>query len=112
MLPDISVLGQYTYLATIVFWGSIAFVLLYRLGLLRKAALTIVALYPIGYVWDWYTLHVGVFDIILHVEVYVAGIPLEEHLFIIAVPALVIAVHETLHDALDRRRERANREGL
>ena len=112
MLPDISVFGRYTYLVTIVFWGTIALVLLYRADVLRKAGLTVVALYPIGFIWDWYTLHVGVFDIILHVEVYIAGIPLEEHLFIIVVPSLVIAIHETLHGHLEGSREHANREGL
>lgn len=112
MLPDISVLGRYTYLATIVFWGTIALVLLYRAGVLRKAAITIAVLYPIGFIWDWYTLTVGVFDIVLHIEVYLLGIPLEEHLFIVVVPALVIGVHETVHSTLANRQARPNREGL
>ncbi|MFP4591293.1 MAG: lycopene cyclase domain-containing protein [Halobacteriales archaeon] len=96
MLPDITVLGPYTYLATILFWGSIALALLYRVGALRRAAGTIVVLYPLGLVWDWYTLTVGVFDIVLHLEVYLLGIPIEEHLFMVVVPALVLGVHETL----------------
>lgn len=100
MLPDIAVLGPYTYLATIVFWGAIAFALLYRAQALRKAAVTIIVLYPIGYIWDWYTLHVGVFDIKLRIGIDVLGIPLEEHLFIVVVPALVIAVHEIVHGEL------------
>lgn len=112
MLPDISIFGQYTYLVTIIFWGTIAFLLLYRAGVLRKAAITIIVLYPIGFIWDWYTLTVGVFDIILHLEIYLLGIPLEEHLFIIVVPALVIAVHETVHAYLDTDKTRSNREGL
>lgn len=108
MLPDITVFGRYTYLVTIVFWGTIALVLLYRAGVVRKAAITIAILYPIGFLWDWYTLTVGVFDIVLHVGVSVLGIPLEEHLFIVVVPALVIAVHETVHGHL----EGPNRERL
>ena len=112
MLPDITLFGRYTYLVTIVFWGTIAFALLYRAGVLRKAIITIAVLYPIGFIWDWYTLHVGVFDIILHIEVYLLGIPFEEHLFIVVVPALVIAVHETLHTYLEARQPDHNREGL
>ena len=96
MGPDISVFGRFTYLATEVFWGSIAFTLLRRAGALRKAAVTIVALYPIAYLWDRYTLSVGVFEIPLRTGVEIAGIPLEEHLFMIVVPGLVIGVHETI----------------
>lgn len=96
MAPDIGVLGRYTYLATEVFWGAIAFALLWRAGALRKAAVTILALYPIAYVWDRYTLEVGVFSIDLRTGVEVAGIPIEEHLFMAVVPGLVIGVHETI----------------
>ena len=96
MAPDISVFGRYTYLVTELFWGAIAFVLLRRAGALRKAAVTIVALYPIAYLWDRYTLAVGVFDIKLRTGIDIAGIPLEEHLFMAVVPGLVIAFHESI----------------
>lgn len=96
MVPDIGVLGRYTYLATELFWGTVAAVLLWRANALRKAAITILALYPIAYVWDRYTLAVGVFDIKLRTGIDVAGIPLEEHLFMAVVPGLVIGVHETI----------------
>lgn len=97
MLPDIGVFGPYTYLVTEVLWGSVAFALLWRANALRKAAKTIVVLYPIAYVWDWYTLEVGVFDIILRTGVDFLGIPIEEHIFMVVVPALVIGLHENLH---------------
>ena len=97
MLPDIGVLGPYTYLATIVFWGAIAGYLIRRADAERRGMITVAVLYPIGFVWDWYTLHVGVFDIVLRTGIDILGIPLEEHLFIIVVPALVIGVHENLH---------------
>ncbi len=96
MVPNIGVLGRYTYLATELFWGAIAFALLRRAGALRRAAVTILALYPIAYVWDRYTLAVGVFSIELRTGVEIAGIPLEEHLFMAVVPGLVIAFHETI----------------
>ena len=102
MLPDIAIFGPYTYLVTIVFWGSVAAMLIYRANAGRRAIMTIAVLYPIGYIWDWYTLHVGVFDIILRTGIDIAGIPLEEHLFIIVVPAMVIGVHENLHQLSDR----------
>lgn len=95
-LPDITVLGPYTYLATEIFFGAIAFGLLYRAGALRSAARTIVALYPIAYVWDWYTLEVGVFDITMRTGYDLFGIPIEEHIFMIVVPALVLGFHETI----------------
>ena len=95
-LPDIGVLGPYTYLATEVAFGSLAFALLYRAGALRRAARTILVLYPLAFVWDWYTLTVGVFAIQLRTGVDLAGIPVEEHLFMIVVPALVLGIHETL----------------
>lgn len=96
-LPDISVLGGYTYLATEVLWGSVAFVLLRRAGALRRAARTVAALYPIAFVWDWYTLHVGVFAIPLRTGVELLGIPIEEHIFMVVVPSLVVGLHELLH---------------
>lgn len=102
MLPDITVFGRFTYLVTIVFWGTIAVGLLWRAGALRRAGRTIVVLYPIGFLWDWYTLEIGVFDIVLRTGIDVLGIPLEEHLFIVVVPALVIGVHETLTEIGDR----------
>ncbi len=95
---DITVFGRYTYLVTIVFWGSIAGTLLYRAGALGRAAKTVVVLYPIGYFWDWYTLEVGVFDIVERTGIEVAGIPVEEHCFLVVVPSLVIGIHETLYD--------------
>jgi len=98
-LPDITVLGEWTYLATEVAFGSFAAALLYRAG--RDAALragrTIVAVYPIAYVWDWYTLEVGVFAIPMRTGVELLGIPLEEHIFMIVVPAVVLGIHETLN---------------
>ena len=96
MAPDISVLGRYTYLATELVWGSVALVLLHRANALRKAAVTILALYPVAYLWDRYTLAVGVFDIKLRTGIDIAGIPLEEHLFMAVVPGLVIGFHETI----------------
>jgi lycopene cyclase domain-containing protein len=94
---DISVFGRYTYFATEAFWGAIAFWLCRRAGALRRAAATILVLYPFAYSWDRYTLSVGVFDIPLRTGVEVAGIPIEEHLFMIVVPSLVIGFHENLH---------------
>ncbi|APX96258.1 lycopene cyclase domain-containing protein [Natronorubrum daqingense] len=96
MTLDISVLGRYTYLATELFWGAVAAVLLYRANALRKAGGTILALYPIAYLWDRYTLAVGVFDIKLRTGIDIAGIPLEEHLFMVVVPGLVVGFHETI----------------
>ena len=97
MLPDITRLGPYTYLVTEVFWGTIAAVLVYRAGAVRKTALTIAALYPIGYVWDWYSLEVGIFSIPKRTGIDVLGIPLEEHIFMLVVPSLVVGIHETIH---------------
>ncbi|GAB3039855.1 lycopene cyclase domain-containing protein [Natronobiforma cellulositropha] len=96
MVPDIGVFGRYTYLVTELFWGTVALVLLVRAGALKRAAVTILALYPIAYAWDRYTLAVGVFDIPLRTGIDVAGIPLEEHLFMAVVPGLVLGIHETL----------------
>ncbi|SEH14550.1 lycopene cyclase domain-containing protein [Natronorubrum sediminis] len=96
MTLDISVLGRYTYLATELFWGAVAAVLLYRTNALRKAGVTILALYPIAYLWDRYTLAVGIFDIKLRTGIDIAGIPLEEHLFMVVVPGLVVGFHETI----------------
>ncbi|MFB6168491.1 MAG: lycopene cyclase domain-containing protein [Haloferacaceae archaeon] len=96
-LPDIGVLGPYTYLATEVVFGAAALVLLVRADALRRAARTVVALYPVAYLWDWYTLEVGVFAIPLRTGVELLGIPVEEHLFMLVVPALVLGIHETVN---------------
>jgi lycopene cyclase domain-containing protein len=95
-LPDITVLGSYTYLATEVAFGSFALALLVYAGALKSALRTIAALYPIAYVWDWYTLEVGVFDITMATGYELFGIPIEEHIFMIVVPALVLGLHETI----------------
>jgi len=95
-LPDITVLGPYTYLATEVLFGSVAFAALARVGAVRRALTTVALLYPVAYLWDWYTLEVGVFSIPMRTGVELLGIPLEEHLFIVVIPAFVLAIHETL----------------
>jgi len=95
-LPDITVFGSYTYLVTELFFGSIALALLWYAGALRSGARTILALYPVAYVWDWYTLEVGVFDITMRTGYDLFGIPVEEHLFMLVVPAMVIGLHETI----------------
>jgi len=95
-LPDIAVFGPYTYLVTEVAFGTFAAVLLHRAGAWWSAARTIAVLYPLAYVWDWYTLEVGVFAIPLRTGIEFVGIPLEEHLFMVVVPAVVIGIHETL----------------
>jgi lycopene cyclase domain-containing protein len=101
--PDISVFGPYTYLVTEVVFGSVAFGLLVYANALSRAARTVAALYPVAYVWDWYTLRVGVFSIELRTGVDLLGIPIEEHLFILVVPSLVIGIHETIHGTPENR---------
>jgi len=101
MSRDISVFGRYTYLATELFWGLIAAVVLKRTGSERRALRTILVLYPLGYLWDRYTLAVGVFEIPLRTGIEIAGIPLEEHLFMLVVPSMVIGVHETLCECFE-----------
>jgi len=95
-MVDISVFGRYTYLVTELFWGTIAALLVRRSGAERRALRTVIVLYPLGYLWDRYTLEAGVFEIPLRTGVDVAGIPLEEHLFMLVVPSMVIGIHETL----------------
>ncbi|MFW5956765.1 MAG: lycopene cyclase domain-containing protein [Halorhabdus sp.] len=98
---DIGVLGPYTYLATEVVFGTAALLLLRRANALARAARTIAVLYPIAYLWDWYTLEVGVFEITLRTGIEFLAIPIEEHLFMIVVPALVIGMHETVNARAD-----------
>jgi lycopene cyclase domain-containing protein len=96
MLPDIGVFGPYTYLVTELLWGTVALVLVVYAGVVREAARTVVVLYPFAYVWDWYTLEVGVFAIPLRTGVEFLGIPIEEHIFMLVVPAMVVGTHETI----------------
>lgn len=97
-LPDIGALfGPYTYLATEIAFGAAALALLVRADAVERAGRTVVVLYPVAYVWDWYTLTIGVFAIRLRTGVELLGIPIEEHLFMVVVPALVVGVHENLH---------------
>lgn len=105
MGPDIAVFGQHTYLVTELVWGTVALALLVHAEALRSAARTLAVLYPIGYLWDWYTLEVGIFAIELKTGISLLGIPIEEHIFILVVPAMVIGVHETL-----RRRRQSKQE--
>lgn len=110
VLPDIgAVFGPYTYLVSEVVFGSVALLLLVRAGdgALRRAATTIVLLYPIAYVWDWYSLAIGIFEIRLRTGVMLLDIPLEEHLFMVVVPALVLGIHETVHPRVDPEHDAA-----
>jgi lycopene cyclase domain-containing protein len=96
VLPDIGVFGKYTYLVTELIWGTVALALLYHADVFRSAARTTAVLYPFAYAWDWYTLEVGVFAIPLRTGIELAGIPLEEHIFMLVVPCMVVGAHETL----------------
>lgn len=96
MLPDITVFGEYTYLVTELLWGSIALSLVAYAGVWRAAARTVVLLYPPAFVWDWYTLEVGVFAIPMRTGIELLGIPIEEHIFILVVPTMVVGTYETL----------------
>ncbi|WP_128476301.1 lycopene cyclase domain-containing protein [Halorussus pelagicus] len=99
MIPDIgAVFGEYTYLVSEAVFGTVAVGLLYRADALVQAARTIAVLYPIAYLWDWYTLHIGVFAIQLRTGIDFLGIPIEEHLFMVVVPAFVLGIHESLRD--------------
>jgi len=96
VLPDISVFGSYTYLVTELLWGTVALTLVAYAGVYREAARTVAVLYPFALVWDWYTLEVGVFEIPLRTGVELLAIPIEEHIFMLVVPAMVVGAHETL----------------
>jgi lycopene cyclase domain-containing protein len=96
VLPDITVFGAYTYLVTELLWGTIALSLVAYAGVWRGAARTVLILYPPAFVWDWYTLEVGVFAIPMRTGVELLGIPLEEHIFILVVPAMVVGTYESL----------------
>ena len=101
VVPDITVFGGYTYLVTEVVWGSVALALLWYADAFRDAARTVAVLYPFAYVWDWYTLEVGVFAIPMRTGVELLGIPVEEHLFMVVVPAMVVGAHESLKRVFD-----------
>ncbi|SEO24387.1 lycopene cyclase domain-containing protein [Halogranum amylolyticum] len=101
MVPDIGVFGPYTYLATELLWGTVAFVLVSYADVWREAVRTVAVLYPFAYLWDWYTLEVGVFAIPLRTGVEFLGIPIEEHIFMLVVPAMVVGTHETIRTLAD-----------
>ena len=96
MRPDITVFGRYTYLVTELFWGAVAFTLLRQTNSTRKALRVSLVLYPFAYAWDRYTLEVGVFDIPMRTGIEIAGIPLEEHVFMFVVPSMVVGTAEVL----------------
>jgi lycopene cyclase domain-containing protein len=101
MIPDIGVFGAYTYLVTEFMWGTVALVLVWYADAFRAAARTIAVLYLPALLWDWYTLEAGVFAIPLRTGFDVVGVPIEEHIFIVIVPAMVIGTHETLRQYVD-----------
>ncbi|HET7324583.1 MAG TPA: lycopene cyclase domain-containing protein [Halococcus sp.] len=105
-MPDIGVFGKYTYLVTEVVFGAFALSLLRYTGSVGRAAKTILALYPLAYVWDWYTLEVGVFEIRLRTGAEFLGIPIEEHIFMIVVPSLVVGFYELVNGAPTDNSER------
>lgn len=96
MLPDITVFGEYTYLVTELLWGIVALSLVAYADVWREAARTVLVLYPPAFLWDWYTLEVGVFAIPMRTGIELLGIPIEEHIFILLIPTMVVATYETL----------------
>ena len=96
MRSDISVFGRYTYLVTELLWGAVALTLCRRTNSTRKALRVSLVLYPFAYAWDRYTLEVGVFDIPLRTGIEIAGIPLEEHVFMFVIPSMVVGTAEAL----------------
>lgn len=100
MRADVTVFGRFTYLVTEVLWGAVALAILRRTGSTRKALRVSLVLYPLGYAWDRYSLAVGIFDIRLRTGVEIAGIPLEEHLFMFVVPSMVVGTSELLDEML------------
>ncbi|WP_254545654.1 lycopene cyclase domain-containing protein [Halomarina pelagica] len=100
-MVDLAVFGSYTYLVTELLWGVVALALVRYAGAWRAAARTTLVLYPFAYLWDWYTLRVGVFAIPLRTGVEVLGIPVEEHVFMLLVPTMVVGTHESLRKAFD-----------
>ena len=98
MRPDITVFGRFTYLVTELLWGAVALALLRRTGSVGKALKVSLVLYPFAYAWDRYTLAVGVFDIPKRTGVEIAGIPLEEHLFMFVVPSMVVGTAEAIEE--------------
>jgi lycopene cyclase domain-containing protein len=101
VLPDITVFGPYTYLVTELLWGSVALALLWYADAFHAAARTMAVLYPPALAWDWYTLEVGVFEIPMRTGVELLGVPLEEHIFMFVVPAMVVGTHESLRRYAD-----------
>ncbi|MES3517740.1 MAG: lycopene cyclase domain-containing protein [Natronomonas sp.] len=101
MKPDITVFGRYTYLVTELLWGVVAALLLRKTDSEWKALRVCLVLYPFAYLWDRYTLKIGVFDIPLRTGVEIAGIPLEEHLFMFLVPSMVVGTHEALESLFE-----------
>ena len=110
MLPDVTALGPYTYLATELAWGTVACALLWYADAWRAAARTTAVLYPFALAWDWYTLHVGVFSIPMRTGVELLGVPVEEHLFMLLVPAMVVGTHESLRRIRDDPAAPGNRD--
>lgn len=101
MLPDVTALGPYTYLVTELCWATLALALVWYADAVRDAARTIAVLYPPAFLWDWYSLEVGIFSIPMRTGVELLGIPIEEHIFMLIVPAMVVGTHESLALVLD-----------
>jgi lycopene cyclase domain-containing protein len=106
VLPDITVFGDYTYLVTELLWGIVAITLVTYAGVWRETARTVVILYPFALLWDWYTLKVGVFAIPMRTGIELVGVPLEEHIFMLLIPAMVVGTHETIRKLTGNRRSR------
>lgn len=68
--------------------------LVWYAGAARRTARPVAALSPLAYLRDWYTLRVGGFSTPSRTGVELPGLPLEEHAFMLAVPALVVGTHE------------------
>jgi lycopene cyclase domain-containing protein len=103
-LPDIGVFGPYTYLVTELLWGAVAITLLQYANAFRAAGRVVAVVYLPAYLWDRYTLEVGVFEIPLRTGVELFEVPIEEHVFMILVPSLVVGIHESIGKILTERR--------
>ncbi|WP_335999579.1 lycopene cyclase domain-containing protein [Halorientalis halophila] len=102
-LPDIGVFGRYTYLVTELLWGAVAVALLRYASAFRAAGRVVAVVYLPAYLWDRYTLEVGVFEIPLRTGIELFEIPIEEHVFMILVPSLVVGIHESIEKIRSRK---------
>lgn len=86
-------LENYQYLISLLIVGFLSMLYLWKKGVLKEVLKTIPVFIIIGIIWDSLGVRLKWWEMKKVIGIYFIGLPLEEYLFFIFVPMMVISVY-------------------